>query len=486
MIERRSYDPFGQRRNPVWGQTAPASFSSTTTQRFTGHESDDELGLVNMKGRLYDPRIGRFLPTDPIVSMPSFGQSWNPYSYVLNNPLAYVDPGGFQEALPEAGARSPLPAGAEFSWEVLDLSPIGLKLIVVPSSEHEARSDAATNTVAAETGGAMPPIDVSTTGSASGYVSQPVTTAQEHTGAGAVVGQSLLGAAEGTGDVGMGIARLLVLNALTLGIYSGYEFGGAVLEGYEEDGILGALNAVNPLYQIGRGGADTALAIDRGDYREAGAAGTKTMILAAVTVFGMGRGLGAAPEESAALGSVRAGVVAGEAGQFAALDARAVVGDALTPHHMPQAALGFTSRAEGGALVMTNAEHALTRTYFAKGVATARAEAGLSFRRVLARDIRDVRQIVGPKYDQGLRDGPPPLPSTPPTAPGGRDGTEKEEGVHARVQGGGGTAGEGERPEHRPGGEGPRPDRDGAARLDQARGHRRGPRPAGGADDAGA
>ncbi|AUX49126.1 uncharacterized protein SOCE26_106710 [Sorangium cellulosum] len=43
----------GQRRNPVWGECAPASFSSETTQGFTGHESDDELGLVNMKGRIY-------------------------------------------------------------------------------------------------------------------------------------------------------------------------------------------------------------------------------------------------------------------------------------------------------------------------------------------------------------------------------------------------------------------------------------------------
>ncbi|WP_420878114.1 RHS repeat-associated core domain-containing protein [Sorangium cellulosum] len=110
VIERRSYDPFGQRRNPVWGERPPASFSSETTQGFTGHESDDELGLVNMKGRMYDPRIGRFLTTAPIVSMPSFGQSWNPYSDVLNTPLAYVDPGGFQQALPGAGARSPLPA----------------------------------------------------------------------------------------------------------------------------------------------------------------------------------------------------------------------------------------------------------------------------------------------------------------------------------------------------------------------------------------
>ncbi|WP_420894970.1 RHS repeat domain-containing protein, partial [Sorangium cellulosum] len=169
VIERRSYDPFGQRRNPVWGEPAPASFASKTTQGFTGHESDDELGLVNMKGRLYDPRVGRFLTTDPIVSLPSFGQSWNPYSYVLNNPLAYVDPGGFQEALPEDGARSPLPAGAEFTSDELGLPPIEIEL-VLPSSEHEARADADTNTMAAEAGGPVAPIDVSTTGSASGHV----------------------------------------------------------------------------------------------------------------------------------------------------------------------------------------------------------------------------------------------------------------------------------------------------------------------------
>jgi len=50
-----------------------------------------------MKGRLMDPRLGRFLTPDPIVSKPSFGQSWNPFAYVRNNPLKYVDPSGFQE-----------------------------------------------------------------------------------------------------------------------------------------------------------------------------------------------------------------------------------------------------------------------------------------------------------------------------------------------------------------------------------------------------
>jgi RHS repeat-associated protein len=93
--EKRSYDAFGARRNPSWG-AAPVAFSSLTTRGFTGHEDDEELGLVNMKGRLYDPKVGRFLTTDPIISHPGFGQSWNPYSYVLNNPLAHTDPSGFE------------------------------------------------------------------------------------------------------------------------------------------------------------------------------------------------------------------------------------------------------------------------------------------------------------------------------------------------------------------------------------------------------
>ena len=97
VAERRSYDPFGQRRNQVWGQPVPMSFPNLTTEGFTGHEADVELGLVNMKGRIYDPKVGRFLTTDPVVSDPLSGQSWNPYSYVVNNPLNFVDPTGFQE-----------------------------------------------------------------------------------------------------------------------------------------------------------------------------------------------------------------------------------------------------------------------------------------------------------------------------------------------------------------------------------------------------
>jgi len=77
VVERRSYDAFGARRNPAWGAPPSASFTTTSSLGFTGHEDDTELGLVNMKGRLYDPHLSRFITPDPIVAKPGFGQSWN-------------------------------------------------------------------------------------------------------------------------------------------------------------------------------------------------------------------------------------------------------------------------------------------------------------------------------------------------------------------------------------------------------------------------
>ncbi|WP_179298158.1 RHS repeat domain-containing protein [Mesorhizobium carmichaelinearum] len=97
-------------------------------------------------------------------------------------------------------------------------------------------------------------------------------------------------------------------------------------------------------------------------------------------------------------------VKAGEAGEFATLRTRSVIGDDLALHHMPQAALGFTTRAEGGTLVVNQAEHEMTRTFAGKGIGTAIRDRALSFRDVLAKDIADVRSIVGSKYNKGLND----------------------------------------------------------------------------------
>jgi len=48
-----------------------------------------------MNGRVYDASIARFISADPFIQSPDYLQSYNRYSYVLNNPLGYVDPSGY-------------------------------------------------------------------------------------------------------------------------------------------------------------------------------------------------------------------------------------------------------------------------------------------------------------------------------------------------------------------------------------------------------
>lgn len=94
VLERHKYDPFGQRRSSVnLTQDATAPLSGGHVD-YTGHELDDELGLVNMRGRMYDPRLGRFLSPDPVVVDMGRSQAFNAYAYVLNNPMKYTDPTG--------------------------------------------------------------------------------------------------------------------------------------------------------------------------------------------------------------------------------------------------------------------------------------------------------------------------------------------------------------------------------------------------------
>ncbi|MET7552500.1 RHS repeat-associated core domain-containing protein, partial [Streptomyces sp. NPDC005500] len=101
VVEKRSYDAFGQLRSPDW-TTSDAGYTTgiqpaAVDQGYTGHDDDRDLDLVNMKGRIYDPELGRFLTPDPHVSGTNTTQAWNRYTYVSNNPLKYTDPTGYEE-----------------------------------------------------------------------------------------------------------------------------------------------------------------------------------------------------------------------------------------------------------------------------------------------------------------------------------------------------------------------------------------------------
>ena len=86
-----NFDPWGKRL-----QTAPSELpvNQITNRGYTGHEMDDELGLVNMNARIYDPAIGRFLSADPVLPDAFNMQQYNRYSYVTNNPMSFTDPSG--------------------------------------------------------------------------------------------------------------------------------------------------------------------------------------------------------------------------------------------------------------------------------------------------------------------------------------------------------------------------------------------------------
>ncbi len=62
--------------------------------KFTGKEKDAETGLYYYGARYYDSELGRFISRDTWEGELENPQSLNRYSYVLNNPLKYVDPSG--------------------------------------------------------------------------------------------------------------------------------------------------------------------------------------------------------------------------------------------------------------------------------------------------------------------------------------------------------------------------------------------------------
>jgi RHS repeat-associated protein len=85
----RAFAPFGESYNTITG--------GTTNLDFTGLTQDSVSGEYDTPNRLYHPGQGRWISPDPAgIGAVNLGhpQSWNRYAYVLNNPLALIDPSG--------------------------------------------------------------------------------------------------------------------------------------------------------------------------------------------------------------------------------------------------------------------------------------------------------------------------------------------------------------------------------------------------------
>jgi RHS repeat-associated protein len=110
---RFSYDAWGARKTRTWTR-APAGPDGTplVDHGYTGHEHDDEWGVIHMRGRAYDPAMRRMTGVDPFVVNPFGVQAFNRYSYVLNDPINHIDPSGFN-----AIANVNLPPPVEYQFE---------------------------------------------------------------------------------------------------------------------------------------------------------------------------------------------------------------------------------------------------------------------------------------------------------------------------------------------------------------------------------
>ncbi|WP_445114734.1 polymorphic toxin-type HINT domain-containing protein [Acinetobacter sp. WZC-1] len=108
-IERLSYDPWGKRRNVNGSESEVEINGEKSSRGYTAHEMLDNIGLIHMNGRVYDPKIGRFISADPNIDGADDTQGYNRYAYVRNNPGTLLDPSGyglFSRALGAIGLKS--------------------------------------------------------------------------------------------------------------------------------------------------------------------------------------------------------------------------------------------------------------------------------------------------------------------------------------------------------------------------------------------
>ena len=119
----------------AWGNIVKEEGDIENPFRFTGREWDEESGLYFYRERYYDPKIGRFISSDPILG---HGGEYD-YLYVKNNPQTYVDPLGLFPMYPFGAKKSPgISSGytdpntiskgfTPHPWSSLDSQPLTLR-----------------------------------------------------------------------------------------------------------------------------------------------------------------------------------------------------------------------------------------------------------------------------------------------------------------------------------------------------------------------
>jgi RHS repeat-associated protein len=286
VLGRMYYAPFGERRDQ--DGNAVTSVAGDVPVGFTGQWHDDDLGLVDMKGRVYDPSLRRFLTPDPVVAAPLWGQSFNRYSYVLNDPVNLVDPTGFTAADPSDPNAPDYAQGCG----VVDCGDFGYAgggaVVSLPGQEGQSGFSAPKYTTGAPVlGSNRRPVSlpVGPTAPAASILGPPTPASLAVLGPpfGPLLGPGWVTiSAPTTADAAaIGFGRWLERSVDHSVSYIVDTWGPSrsiqmldameanATKGYKRDGVLGAVagvvNTVNPLYGYGVIGTNFAMAAGKGD-----------------------------------------------------------------------------------------------------------------------------------------------------------------------------------------------------------------------------
>ncbi|HEU0228235.1 MAG TPA: RHS repeat-associated core domain-containing protein, partial [Arachidicoccus soli] len=108
IVNSDDYDPWGMILN---GRSTIVAYNNAK-YKFIGKERDKETGYDYFGARYYDSRIGRWMQVEPLYKK---HLEWNPYNYVLDNPLSLIDPDGKQIA--PSNINFGMPITLPSSWE---------------------------------------------------------------------------------------------------------------------------------------------------------------------------------------------------------------------------------------------------------------------------------------------------------------------------------------------------------------------------------